>query len=209
MYRRTNWGSSEETQNIVVKTQEVVQRESADSALLAPGERIPSDTRLVIPRLNVNVPIVFIESRDEEKIQKGLQSGVVHYQGTAMPGEVGNSFITGHSSNYWWDTGKFNYAFINLDKLKAGDNAVVYHKGKKYVYTVKNKVTVEPDNFSVLKATDTPTLSLMTCTPPGTSWKRLVVQFGITDPPYYKPETIIKEEPNHEYSANRSSRKHT
>ena len=33
----------------------------------------------------------------------------------------------------------------------------------------------------------------MTCTPPGTSWKRLVVRLDRTDPAFYKPETVTKE----------------
>lgn len=193
IYNRISWQKSEDTQKLIVKTQEVVQKQMADSAALAPGEVIPSESRLIVPKISINVPVVYANSTDEKEIQNLLHSGVVHYYGTAAPGKVGNSFITGHSSNYWWDTGKYNQAFLMLDKLEPGDQAVIYNQGKKYVYTVRDKVVVAPEDLSVLAPTETPVLSLMTCTPPGTSWKRLVVRFDISDPVYYKPETVTKE----------------
>ncbi|MDO8507813.1 MAG: sortase [bacterium] len=194
IYARISWKKPADTQKLIVKTQEVYQKKMADSATLAPGEVIPAESRIIIPKISANVPIVYAGTKDEKTIQNLLHSGVVHYQGTAMPGEVGNSFITGHSSNYWWDTGKYNQVFVMLDKLGPGDQAVVYNNGKKFVYTVRDKVVVAPEDVSVLSPTATPTLSLMTCTPPGTSWKRLVVRLDQTDPVYYAPETITKED---------------
>lgn len=190
---RISWQKPQETQQLIVKTQEVVQKKMADSAALSPGEVIPAESRVIIPKIKVNVPIVYASTKDEKSIEGLLHNGVVHYQGTSNPGEVGNSFITGHSSNYWWDTGKYNYAFVLLDKLEPGDQAVVYYNGKKFVYTVRDKTVVEATDISVLAPTDTPVLTLMTCTPPGTSWKRLIVRLDQTDPAYYKPETITKE----------------
>lgn len=193
IYTRISWKKPANTQKLIVKTQEVVQKEMADSAALAPGEAVPAESRLIVPKIHANVPIVYADTKDEKAIQNLLHNGVVHYQDTAKPGEAGNSFITGHSSNYWWDTGKYNQVFVMLDKLEPGDQAIIYYQGKKFVYTVRDKVVVAPEDMSVLAPTDTPVLSLMTCTPPGTSWKRLVVRFDITDPVFYKPETVTKE----------------
>ena len=191
-YARWSW-KKPEMQKTIVKTQEVVQKKSADSAALAPGEVIPAGNVLVIPKLNVNAPIVMADTTDENKVHDELHNGVVHYDGTAAPGEVGNSFITGHSSNYWWDTGKYNYVFVLLDKLQPGDQAIIYYNGKKFVYTMRDAVVVQPNDMSVLAPTDTPVLSLMTCTPAGTSLRRLVVHFDRTDPAYYKPTVVTKE----------------
>jgi sortase (surface protein transpeptidase) len=33
---------------------------------------------------------------------KELQNGVIRYPGSAKPGDEGNSFIFGHSSNFPW-----------------------------------------------------------------------------------------------------------
>ncbi|MEI6267194.1 MAG: sortase [bacterium] len=156
----------------------------AKSAPLEPGETIPSTPTLVVPKINVTAPIVFINSADEAQIQTGLQSGVVHYFQTAEPGKVGNSFITGHSSNYWWDKGSYNYVFANLDKLEIGDQAKIFYQGNKYLYQVASKKIVEATEMSVLNQTIKPTLTLMTCTPPGTSWKRLIVSFDQISPEY-------------------------
>lgn len=167
------------------------------SAPLEPGEVVPAGSVLRVPKLKTNAPIQFPESNDEAVIQQYLTKGVVHYGGTAAPGEVGNSFITGHSSNFWWIKGSYNYVFLNLDKLVVGDQAIIYHNGNKYVYEVASKVVVLPTDISVLAQTDTPTLSLMTCTPPGTNWKRLVVKFNQISPTYTKPKLVTKtyEEP--------------
>jgi LPXTG-site transpeptidase (sortase) family protein len=193
IYTRLSWKNPTNSQKVIVKTEEVVQKKMADSAALAPGEVIPSESRVIIPKINVNAPIVYADTKDEKAIENLLRNGVVHYQGTALPGTVGNSFITGHSSNYWWDTGKYNQIFVLLDKLEPGDQVVVYRDGKKFVYTVRDKVVVAPEDISVLAPTDTPVLSLMTCTPPGTSWKRLVVRLDMTDPVFFKSETVTKE----------------
>jgi LPXTG-site transpeptidase (sortase) family protein len=187
---------SESPKTIV--TQELVGGQMAESAPLASGEVVPRGSYIKIPKIKVNAPIVFSPTADEATIQKYLTKGVVHYPGTAKPGEVGNAFLTGHSSNFWWIKGEYNYVFVNLDKLVAGDQAIIYHNGNKYVYTVASKKIVLPEETSVLKQTDTPILSLMTCTPPGTNWKRLVVRLDQTSPKYVKPrivttETIIEE----------------
>jgi LPXTG-site transpeptidase (sortase) family protein len=177
----------------IVTTQEMVGGASAESAPLAEGEIIPSGTHLKVPKINVNAPIVFSPTPDEETIQQYLQRGIVHYPSTAKPGEVGNTFLTGHSSNFWWMKGNFNYVFVNLDKLTTGDQAIIYHSGNKYVYTVTEKKVVTPDETSVLAQTDTPTLTLMTCTPPGTNWKRLIITLEQTAPKYVKPRLVTKQ----------------
>lgn len=193
-YSRLSVDTEAQTETTVVTTQEVVGGMSADSAPPAAGEVIPKGSYLKIGKIKVNAPIVFPKTTDEATIQKYLTQGVVHYYGTADPGEVGNTFITGHSSNFWWIKGKYNYVFVNLDKLAKGDQAIIYHNGNKYVYEVKSKVVVAPTDTSVLAGTDTPTLSLMTCTPPGTNWKRLIVKLDQVSPKYVKPRIVTKME---------------
>lgn len=183
----------EEKSPQVVTVQELEGGAESDTAPLAPGEVIPAGSQVSIPKIGVKAPIIFLNTRDEKTIQANLVNGVVHYAGTANPGEVGNSFITGHSSNYWWIKGAYNYIFLNLNKLVVGDQAVVYHNGKKYVYTATEIKVVEPSDVSVLAQTETPTLTLMTCTPPGTNWKRLIVKMEQTSPKYTKPRLVTKQ----------------
>lgn len=177
----------------VITTEELEGAKMAASAPLDPGEVIPAGSQIIVPKIGVTAPIVFINSHAEKDIQAALTQGVVHYAGTANPGEIGNAFITGHSSNFWWVKGNYNYIFINLDKLAVGDQAKIYHNGKKFVYSVKETKIVDPKDISVLTQSDTPTLTLMTCVPPGTNWRRLVVKFDQIAPKYTKPQLVKKE----------------
>jgi LPXTG-site transpeptidase (sortase) family protein len=177
----------------VATYQELQTTKMADSAPLSPGEVVPATNTIVIPKIGVNAPVIFLNSRDEKTIEANLANGVVHYQGTANPGEVGNTFITGHSSNFWWIQGQYNYVFVNLDKLAVGDQTVVYYNGKKFVYQVTGTKVVLPTDTSVLAPTDTPTLTLMTCTPAGTNWKRLIVSLDQVSPTYVKPVLVTKQ----------------
>ena len=160
-------------------------------------EVAPTDYRLVIPKLKINIPIV--QSQDlrdlfakedwnglETALQSDLKNGVVHYPYTAAPGEAGNFFITGHSSYYPWDSGKYKSVFAVLDRLVIGDQVVVYKEGQKYIYTVYDVFVVNPDQIQVLNQDYTKfDMTLMTCTPTGTAAKRLIVKLQQT---YPKPD---------------------
>ena len=147
---------------------------------------VPTDNRLVIPKLGRSVPIIEMSSEHiegenwselEKQIQSGLQNGVVHYPGTASPGQVGNVFITGHSSYYPWDPGQFKDVFAVLGQLEVGDEYYVYYDQKKYAYKVTEKFEVTPDNVNVLQQPhDKKVSTLMTCTPVGTTLRRLIIR---------------------------------
>lgn len=146
----------------------------------------PTDNRLVIPKLGKSIPLVamgteHIEGENwtelEKQIQDGLRGGVVHYPGTAKPGQFGNVFMTGHSSYYPWDSGKFKDVFATLGKLELGDKYYVYYDQIKYVYEVIDKKEVQPSNVTVLDQSHNEKLStLMTCTPVGTTLRRLIIK---------------------------------
>lgn len=136
---------------------------------------VSADPVISIPKININAPVVYAASNLESSIQKDLQSGVVHYADTALPGQPGNSVIFGHSSNDWWEPGNFKFVFVLLDKLQVGDAYTVNYNSRQYVYQVTGTKVVLPTDLSVLAQTAEPTMTLITCTPPGTSWKRLVV----------------------------------
>jgi LPXTG-site transpeptidase (sortase) family protein len=65
---------------------------------------------------------------------------------------------------------------VLLFRLELDDTFVIHHEGTRYVYKVTNKQVIEPSDFSLIQPTKKPTVTLITCTPPGTSWKRLVIQ---------------------------------
>lgn len=146
---------------------------------------VPTDNRLVVPKLGKSVPLVTMGAENiqgenwnelEKQIQNGLRKGVVHYPGTAQPGQFGNVFMTGHSSYYPWDPGKFKDVFATLGKLEVGDKYYVYYNQKKYTYQITEKKEVQPNNVTVLnQPSDKKISTLMTCTPVGTTLRRLII----------------------------------
>ncbi len=152
----------------------------------------PPDNRMIIPKLGLNVPLVEPSyaallkedwSQVEKDIQSALQRGVVHYPGTARPGQAGNFFITGHSSYYPWDSGQFKTVFARLSELNVGDEYVVYFNGDKHRYIIETKKEVKPSDISVLdQPSDRRISTLMTCTPVGTTLRRLIIVAQEVDP---------------------------
>ena len=144
----------------------------------------PSDNRIIIPRIDQNIPIIRVSSesliaRDwatlEKDMQEALQDGVVHYPGTSIPGQTGNTVITGHSSYFPWDSGRFKDVFALLHDLVVGDRIVVYYNQDKYTYEVNDMEIVLPEDIEVLKQTPEEKLTLITCSPVGTNLKRLII----------------------------------
>ncbi|MFA6523371.1 MAG: sortase [Candidatus Peribacteraceae bacterium] len=152
----------------------------------------PPDNRIVIPALNLNVPLVTPKyeallkgdwTQVEKDIQDALVSGVVHYPGTARPGQAGNFFVTGHSSYYPWAPGKYKNIFARLSDLKIGDEYWVYYGGDKHRYVIRSKKEVRPSDITVLDQPPDQRLStLMTCTPVGTALRRLILVAEEVDP---------------------------
>ncbi len=145
----------------------------------------PPDNRIVIPKIGKNIPIVEMDAENlkgenwkelEDQIQDGLRNGVVHYPGTAVPGQVGNVFVTGHSSYYPWDKGNYKEVFALLPELEVDDLYYVFYNQKKYTYRIREKKEVYPDNVDVLNQPSEEKIStLMTCVPVGTALRRLII----------------------------------
>lgn len=152
----------------------------------------PPENRIIIPRLGLNIPLVTpsyssLLKEDwegvEEDIQDALMHGVVHYPGTARPGQAGNFFVTGHSSYYPWAPGAYKTVFARLHEVTVGDEYWVYYGGDKHRYVVMGKKEVKPSDVTVLdQPTHKRTATLMTCTPVGTTLRRLILTAQEVDP---------------------------
>ncbi|MBU1092199.1 sortase, partial [Patescibacteria group bacterium] len=151
--------------------------------VIDPNKPIIKEDKIIIPKINVDAPLVFAQTADNKTIMDALQSGVVHYPGTALPGQVGNAFVTGHSSYYWWSGGEYNRIFTLLDKLQPNDLVYIHYRGEEYIYKMRDSIIVLPKQTEVLKPTATPTLSIMTCVPIGTNLKRLIVRADLISSP--------------------------
>lgn len=175
------FASPESTTNTILPattTNDVVPKTTTNIANIS-----TSNSRIIIPKINVEAPIVFMESTKNPDILEAIKNGVAHLAGTALPGRIGNMFITGHSSYYWWSDGKYNQVFALLPQLKTNDLVYIYHQGGEYIYKVKDSVIVRPTQIEVMDQTLTPMMSLMTCVPIGTNLKRLIVRADLISTP--------------------------
>lgn len=154
--------------------QQITQNQSSTNSSLPPLPEL-ADNHLKIPSINVVAPITWKVVNEPTAVAENLKNGLIQIDGTSLPGEKGNIFITGHSSNYPWIESAYNNIFALLNKVVVGDVVHVKYGERDYLYRVNEISVVKPDDLSPMKQTNTPTLTLMTCTPVGTSLKRLIV----------------------------------
>jgi sortase A len=141
--------------------------------------KVSSEPRLIIPKINVDVPVIYDVGNDYDSQMAAMVNGVAHFAvpgASSHPGQVGNTVLAGHSSNDLFDSGNYKFIFAQLDKLTVGDTIYVNYKSTRYTYTVTKKQVVAPSEIDKLTfKTTKPILTLLTCTPLGTSINRLLV----------------------------------
>lgn len=140
-------------------------------------QAVSPDPRLIIPKLNVDVPVHFGIPLSE--VMSAMNNGVAHYRiagASAYPGEIGNLVITGHSAGDVYSSNPYKYIFSGLERLEDGDLIYINYNSVRYTYRVIKKEVVDPSNVAALVVeTNKPLLTLVTCTPLGTSRYRLLV----------------------------------
>lgn len=126
---------------------------------------------LSIPKLNIKDAKVVVGGED-------LKASLVHYLPKSAPGEYGNVVIFGHSTlPQLYNPKDYKTIFTYLPSLERGDKILVRVGELEYQYEVYDMIVVNPDQISVLEQRfDAAYLTLITCVPPGTYWKRLVVR---------------------------------
>lgn len=144
------------------------------------GDKRPK-VDLFINKLGVAAPVVLSEDPSEEALLKDLDEGIIHYPKTAAPGQNGNMMLTGHSSNYAWNKGGYNYIFKDMNDLELGDEfsvTVTQSNGKsqEYRYRITEKFISAPDDPRIFSGDNSPTATLVTCWPLNSNWKRMVVK---------------------------------
>jgi LPXTG-site transpeptidase (sortase) family protein len=135
-----------------------------------------------IEKLILEAPISFPVSRDEADIQAAMAKGVAYYPGTATPGNDGNIYLTGHSSDYAWNPGNFKNVFRKLNDLVIGDRVVIsqmFNSGQvvEFEYEVYDKQVTAVDNLRLWHAErDGSILTLVTSWPIDSTKERLMVR---------------------------------
>lgn len=126
---------------------------------------------LTIPKINITKAKVVVGGDD-------LTKSLIHYVPRSMPGEFGNVAIFGHSTlPQLYDEKDYKTIFTYLPSLQKGDSILIDVGDLEYEYEVYDMFVVSPDKVSVLdQQYDASYLTLVTCVPPGTFWKRLVIK---------------------------------
>ncbi len=147
---------------------------------------ISPDPKLIIPKLNVDVPVHFGITLSE--VDNAMLNGVAHYRiagADAFPGEIGNLVITGHSAGDVYNSNPYKFIFSGLERLENGDLIYVNYESVRYTYRVFDRKTVEPTDVAALIRDEAkPMLTLVTCTPLGTSRYRLLITAEQISPDY-------------------------
>lgn len=180
------------------------------------GPIIPPDNRIVIDKIEVNAPVILMDTTTNDGVLKWIEQGVGHYPNTALPGQPGNAFLTGHSSFWWWDKGKYKFVFQHLEDLVIGDVITLYYKQQRFDYKVYDIDVIKPNGPQATQVFDQdpylerPIITLMTCTPVGTSLNRLIVRAEQINPDPHQPtnqNSLLDEEDDSSFleSSNQSS----
>jgi hypothetical protein len=129
--------------------------------------------RLEFPKFNITAPLIYTSFQDlygtredgtidffsdpgtrnygaESPVQVKLQSGVVHMAFSPTPGEIGNSYIVGHTSNYSFVRSDYNTIFAPLVyQTQNGDEFFIYdYEGRKLKFRVFENLAISENDVA-------------------------------------------------------------
>ena len=118
-----------------------------------------TDVVLEIPSLGVKIPIVGVPKKNGTWDVSWLGKQAGWLEGSAFPSWNGNSVLTSHV----YLSNGLPGPFVNLSKLKYGDQIVVHAYGQKYIFEIASNSIVAPNDASVFRHEEKPRLTLVTC----------------------------------------------
>lgn len=126
----------------------------------------------------ISIPKLGIDNATVSTVDTDLNHHLVHFPGTALPPDKGNAAIFGHSTlPQLFDPHNYKAIFATAHTLKVGDLINVTVNNTLYTYKIIDISIVDPEETSFLEQQyDDSYLTIITCTPPGTIWKRLIIR---------------------------------
>ena len=142
----------------------------------ATKDEIPEFYSLSIPSLGLTDVQVSLFNED-------LTKHLVQYPQTSLPGQFGSPVIFGHSTlPQFFDPKKYTTIFSNLPNVKPGSDIFVKYNDQELTYRVTDIFEVKPSELWVLKQNyNQKTIKVITCVPPGTTLRRLVVEGSLIE----------------------------
>jgi sortase A len=116
--------------------------------------------RLVVPKLNLDAPVIFSPVKNGTWDVSQLGQAVGHLEGTAPPGSNSNFVLAGHVT---LNSGALG-PFAHLDQLAPGDTLIVFQGDQQYIYVVDGYQTVNKDTVRVTYPSTSGKITLITCT---------------------------------------------
>lgn len=135
----------------------------------------PTSYTLTIPTLGIEKAQVVVGGED-------LTKSLIHFTGP-LPANYGNPVIFGHSTLIWlYNPKDYKSIFSKLPDLEIDDDILVTIDNITYHYKVVEMRVVSDDNLFVLEQNyDYNYITLVTCVPPGTYLKRLIVRGSLVN----------------------------
>jgi sortase A len=153
-----------------------------DSILMGEKEKVlipqSAEFSVVVPKIGANEKVYSnVDPNNEEEYLEVLRHGIAHAKGTAFPGLGGTTYLFAHSTDNFWNVGRYNAVFYLLNKMEKGDEITLFYNGKRFDYVVDDTKIVDPQDthFIASNLSQGERVILQTCWPPGTAWKRLLV----------------------------------
>lgn len=144
----------------------VSQNNNPYQAYLAQLNVLDQMGQLLIPKINVNLPIYHGTETQT------LERGIGHLYGSSLPvgGPGTHAVLTGH-------TGLTTATLLDhLDQLQVGDAFYLNVAGQRMKYVINSTIVVEPSEVETLRAQAGKDLvTIITCTPYGINSHRLLV----------------------------------
>lgn len=133
--------------------------------------------KITVESLRIKDALVLIGGDD-------LNKSLIHYGGTGLPGEYGTTVVFGHSTlPQFFDANNYRTIFSTLPTMQIGDEVSVKYDAVSYKYKIYDMVVTEPNDLTPLEQHfDDSYLTLVTCVPPGTYWRRLNVKTKLVRP---------------------------
>lgn len=127
---------------------------------------------------NISIPKIKIQNAVVSTQDLNLTNHLINFPGTAIPPDNGTAVIFGHSTlPQLFNISDYKTIFSKVYLLKTGDIINANVNGASYLYRIYDISVVNADDTSIFtQDLNGSYITLVTCTPPGTTWKRLIIK---------------------------------
>ena len=127
---------------------------------------------------SITIPKISINNAYVTTMDTNVDNHLVHFPGTALPTNKGTAAVFGHSTlPQLFDPTNYKTIFAKAHTLAVDDTLEVAMNNTVYTYRIINISVVDAEDTSYLtQEYDDSYLTIITCTPPGTIWKRLIIK---------------------------------